>query len=210
MKIQKRLLMSLSIISIVVVAAACGNKEAETTATTETSIITEVQEISKSVDEVLEANVEVKPTESIPTSELITNALLKHYNSQFGNTNSDIKSVGYKMFLIEDGDPGYKRAYGFAKYREYNIVDGELEEGAGSGTTGIAISFSLDGKNSEVLFEILTDDDTESASFKSIFPQDVQEKIIMRNNEDTDEVDKSENEMMKKLYKEKTGKEYTE
>ena len=212
MKIQKNFFITFSILTLAIMSFACSNQSTSATKETvaETSIITEIQEVPKSIDDIMESNEDLKPVETISTSELIKNALLKHFNEQFGNTDNQIKSVGYKMYFIEDAEPGYKNAYGFAKYMEYNIVDGKVEEAAGSGTAGIAINFSLDGKNSSVLFEILTDDDVDSANFKSVFPSDVQEKIKKRDANDISEVENNEKEMMKELYKKITGNDYKE
>ena len=51
---------------------------------------------------------------NVSNTSLITNALLKHYNEQFGNTYAKYKTTGYKMYVVEDASPKEKKAYGLA------------------------------------------------------------------------------------------------
>lgn len=193
---KKHVLMTITMISTIALLVSCAPK-AEVTAE-ESAVKTEVQEVEKTATELMEANKDTTPTE-LDIDTLITNALLKHYNTQFGNTDAQYKTTGYKMYVIEDVDPKTKKAYGIACYNEYNPVNGVPENTAGAGTTGIAISFSTDGTSSNVDYEVLYDDALKTEEFKKAFPEEVQKKLDPISQADRDEVDKKEQEMLKKL-----------
>lgn len=200
---KKNILLTIIALTIITVLVSCSNKQTNV-AETKTAV-SETKAETPSFEELQKTT----PKEEIPTSELITNALLKHYDSQFAYNDNDIKSTGYKMFLIDEKEPGKKVAYGYANYMEYNISDDKksVELKAGSGATPIVVTFTTDGKNSEVVYEVLTDSDYKSAEFNAAFPESIREKVRKRNQEDIDEVERKQIEMVKKLFKEKTGTE---
>ena len=196
--IKKFSFISTSLLLLLIVFTACSNQTQKPVE--ETTIKTEIQEVPKDIDSMMEEKKDVKPiAQTMSTDELITNALLKHYIDQFGNTDAKYKTTGYKMYVVEDAGPKDKKAYGFANYMEYDYKDGKLENTAGSGPTGIAVTFSTDGKSSNVDYEILTDHDLSSEEFKKAFPKEVQEKILARKQEDIDEVTKKQEDMLAKL-----------
>lgn len=205
---------------------ACTNKKEEV-AKVETKEETKIEtKVDKQVEEISEetfTNKEVHDPTSVETKEvketnkkvvektddeLITETLLEHYKKSF-DQNNPIKSVGYKMYVVNDDMPGIKKAYGFATYKEYKIDNDKVVFDCGSGATPIAITFSTDGTLKQVDYEVLTDKDVKSEEFKKVFPKEIQERLIKRDKADIDEVYKKQKEMVKKQYKEQTGKELT-
>lgn len=198
-KTSNTLIIVLSISFVMLSLSACARELSDTK---ETPIKTEVQGMEKPVEELMADMQDLTPKElSFTNDELIKKALLVHYNKQFGNTDAKYKTTGYKMYVVEDASPKEKKAYGFANYMEYNLENGKPVNTAGSGPTGIAITFSTDGKASNVDYEILTDDDYNSDKFKEVFPKDVQEKILKREQSDIDEVIKMQEDMLNELMK---------
>lgn len=184
---------------------SCSSKNSDTT---ETTILTEIQAVPKPIEELSK---ELSQTTPVPyektTSQIIEESLLLFYNLQFNASENKIKAVGYKIFLIEDAEPGRKNAYGFNQYMEYNIENGELVFEAGNGVTPFSINFTMITGDFS-FFEVLTDDDYQSENFLQI-PEAVRNKMLERNEEDIKEVHNKLEAMIKTQYKEITGNDYT-
>lgn len=215
-KIKVKKLIFLMILGIVagIIFTSCS-KKSEEKKNTETSIEHDLEETfnNKEVKDPVTQK-EEKQKETVAkvvqktNDELITEVLLEHYQKSF-NQNNPIKSVGYLMYVVDDEMPGIKKAYGFATYKEYKIDNDKVIFDCGSGATPIALTFSTDGTVKNVDYEVLTDSDLKSEEFKKAFPKDVQERILKRDQADIDEVYKKQKAMVKKQYKEITGKELT-
>lgn len=193
----------LSFIGFALILVSCAKPiEVEELSTTENPILNETK---NNIEEMVK---DITPIAKESDNVLIEKALLKHYDGQFGCNDSDIKSTGFHMYRIEDGDPGTKKAYGFANYMEYNIDGDKVTPVCGSGPTAIAVTFNT-GNDDYEIYEVLTDGDYQSQNFKDAFPEDIQDIILERKQSDIEDVNKKQKEMVKRLYKEITKKELT-
>lgn len=193
----------LSFISFAFILISCAKPiEIENLSTTKSPILNETK---TNIEDMVK---DITPVAKESDNVLIEKALLKHYSGQFDYKDSDIKSTGFHMYRIEDGDPGTKKAYGFANYMEYDIYNDKVFPVCGSGPTAIAITFNT-GNDDYEIYEVLTDGDYQSQSFKDAFPEDIQDIILERRQTDIEDVDKKQKEMVKKLYKEITKEELT-
>lgn len=168
-----------ALITLLMLTLAACEKEVETN--------TELQEVAKPIEEMAKDLENLTANYVGSDKDLIRNAVIKYQMQYFEADDNDIIACGINMPYIVDGAPGEKKAYGYSSLGIYKVNDdGTVEEKAGSGPAPIAITYSTDGKKSNIDFICLTDDDLKSEKFNEIFPDDAKEWILKADQEKYD------------------------
>lgn len=163
----------------------------------ETKVNTELAEIAKPIEEIAKGLEDVKANPVLNDKDLLRNAVIKYQMQYFEKDDDDIIACGINMPYIVDGAPGEKKAYGYSSMGIYKVNDdGTTEEKAGSGPAPIAITYSTNGKKSNIDFICLTDSDLKSEKFNEVFPEDAKEWILKPNQEKYDKTNKDQEEQL--------------
>lgn len=197
------------ILALILITLTSCNKAKKS----ENSVITEVQEVPKPVDELMDDLSAVTPNTSANENSsktiednMVSSALFEYFDEQEMFSDNEIKTFVYKLYKKLDGAPGTKIVYGAVSYKEFKINDDSLVLKCDYAYVPFVATYETSGVYSNINYIGGRDDDIDEALYNSLFPDEDLKVIFNISEQDKKSFTDAFATDIKNKFKERTGK----